>query len=366
MQHRLAQWWVVTASIATGCFDPNAGQLESTGSSTGTPPLTSGTGQDSGSTSTPGDSSSSGSTTPDPDGSSTGSTGSIGSTGPDASSSSTDPTSGSSSTGPMGVCGDGMIDPGEDCDDANEDPNDDCVDCAAASCGDGFLWIGNEACDDGNATDLDACTNACTFGSILVSGNANSFLTPALTTLGEAFASEALDWPTPLSAGVLVLGRDGGLDMPPDYQAHLDAGAHLLVAGGSSTIAFGDWINLFFSSTGSVGWHQSSACISDWNTTGMHPITAYLPATYEFSNQSTSYHMVHFTAAGQPPETELLGQSCEMGPDNFLLATRRFPSGGTFTYLATDIGRYDGPGTQADFVVPFFQGYLEYIRMPAP
>lgn len=34
--------------------------------------------------------------------------------------------------------------------------------CAAPSCGDGFLDVGVEACDDGNAIDDDACTNACT------------------------------------------------------------------------------------------------------------------------------------------------------------------------------------------------------------
>ncbi len=33
--------------------------------------------------------------------------------------------------------------------------------CPNAHCGDGFVWVGHEPCDDGNSSNTDGCTNAC-------------------------------------------------------------------------------------------------------------------------------------------------------------------------------------------------------------
>ena len=63
--------------------------------------------------------------------------------------------------GPGPDCGNAKLDVGEACDDGNDDNTDDCIDCAVASCGDGFTQFGVEGCDDGNADDADDCTNAC-------------------------------------------------------------------------------------------------------------------------------------------------------------------------------------------------------------
>jgi cysteine-rich repeat protein len=64
-----------------------------------------------------------------------------------------DPTAESSSggdDGPMPFCGDGLPDPGEQCDDANAVDTDACIaGCIAATCGDGIVWSGMEACDNG-------------------------------------------------------------------------------------------------------------------------------------------------------------------------------------------------------------------------
>ena len=50
------------------------------------------------------------------------------------------------------VCGDGQLDPGEGCDDGNQVDGDACLSsCQPASCGDGVLWVGEEACDAGPA-----------------------------------------------------------------------------------------------------------------------------------------------------------------------------------------------------------------------
>ncbi len=64
--------------------------------------------------------------------------------------------------GCMPACGNGVMEAGEDCDDGNLDNEDACLNnCAAASCGDGFIEVGVEDCDDTNLADNDACTNAC-------------------------------------------------------------------------------------------------------------------------------------------------------------------------------------------------------------
>ncbi|HRI07536.1 MAG TPA: DUF4215 domain-containing protein [Nannocystaceae bacterium] len=62
----------------------------------------------------------------------------------------------------VNVCGDGLQGPGEGCDDGNVQDGDECKsDCGLPSCGDGVLG-GGEACDDGNADNTDACTDTCT------------------------------------------------------------------------------------------------------------------------------------------------------------------------------------------------------------
>jgi cysteine-rich repeat protein len=70
------------------------------------------------------------------------------------------------------VCGDGVIDPGEDCDDgaANSDtvPNACRMDCSAAGCGDAVVDTG-EACDDGNTVGGDGCSGDCS--TVEVCGN---------------------------------------------------------------------------------------------------------------------------------------------------------------------------------------------------
>jgi cysteine-rich repeat protein len=68
--------------------------------------------------------------------------------------------------GAVAVCGDGVVDAGEECDDGNVDDTDGCVaGCLNATCGDGFVRTGVEACDDGNQDNADGCTNACALPS---------------------------------------------------------------------------------------------------------------------------------------------------------------------------------------------------------
>ena len=84
----------------------------------------------------------------------------------DGSSSTGDDTTGGESTEHIGVCGDGMIDEGEECDDGNIDDTDECLTaCVAASCGDGFVQVNVEVCDDGDDDDTDECVSTCKLAS---------------------------------------------------------------------------------------------------------------------------------------------------------------------------------------------------------
>ncbi|MEZ4427433.1 MAG: DUF4215 domain-containing protein [Nannocystaceae bacterium] len=67
-----------------------------------------------------------------------------------------------SDTDPAPVCGDGVVEGGEQCDDGNMFNGDGCLDdCTPASCGDGFVWMGMEQCDDGNMQNGDGCLDTC-------------------------------------------------------------------------------------------------------------------------------------------------------------------------------------------------------------
>jgi len=61
------------------------------------------------------------------------------------------------------VCGNGVVDVGEDCDDGNTDPADACTDaCYEARCGDGIVHTGVEECDDGDENTAGAsCDREC-------------------------------------------------------------------------------------------------------------------------------------------------------------------------------------------------------------
>jgi cysteine-rich repeat protein len=67
----------------------------------------------------------------------------------------------------IATCGDGLVFDGfEECDDGNLDNTDDCIDvCVAAVCGDGYVHEGAELCDDGNLDGTDGCTAVCKPGT---------------------------------------------------------------------------------------------------------------------------------------------------------------------------------------------------------
>ncbi|MSP92426.1 MAG: DUF4215 domain-containing protein [Myxococcales bacterium] len=62
----------------------------------------------------------------------------------------------------LALCGNGVLNVGEECDDSNLTKTDACTDvCKKAKCGDGIVQAGVETCDDGNEIDGDACPKTC-------------------------------------------------------------------------------------------------------------------------------------------------------------------------------------------------------------
>ena len=60
-----------------------------------------------------------------------------------------------------GMCGNGIVEAGEQCDDGNQANGDGCGDgCFLEQCGNGIVEAG-EQCDDGNNRNGDGCTNIC-------------------------------------------------------------------------------------------------------------------------------------------------------------------------------------------------------------
>ena len=64
---------------------------------------------------------------------------------------------------PVAVCGNDVVEPGEECDDGNVDPYDACLEnCVMATCGDLVVQDGVEECDDGkNGDNDDGCSDDC-------------------------------------------------------------------------------------------------------------------------------------------------------------------------------------------------------------
>jgi cysteine-rich repeat protein len=247
------------------------------------------------------------------------------------------------------------------CDGLDDNCNGTVDDPFRGGCGNGVIDSG-EQCDDGNMINTDACTNACTRTGVVLGGNAQTYLQQAFSALGEPYTTRTGQFLPASAGGVLIMSNDGGTDATVDYNAFLAAGGHVLMIGGSNYQPYYDWVRGYLSHTGNVGapgW-QTISCTPHYATTGPHAITQYLPSSYSFGVSSASYHMVRFSPT-QPTGTTILGNTCLSG-DRGSVATRRYSSGGTFTYLAYDCGNYGDGASVSQFVAPFIRGYLAYVR----
>jgi hypothetical protein len=199
--------------------------------------------------------------------------------------------------------------------------------------------------------------------TVIVGGNAHRYLDPSLDTLEIEYTTSNDEWIQPGAADIIIMGRDGGVATPVDYNAFLEQGGHVLMVGGSNSANLYTWVANYFTISSQRGWHQSNNCTDDWNAVGdAHPLTSFLPESYEFATQSVSYHMIHFSEVQEPEGVALLGRTCHDAPDNYILAVREYGGGGTFVYAAFDFGNYTGNNVQDEWVTPFFQGYFNFIE----
>lgn len=100
------------------------------------------------------------------------------------------------------VCGDGVVDEGEQCDlgPSNSDEGECTLACQLAFCGDGLVHAGVEQCDDGEQSS--SCTDSCTHAACI-------------------WDVEALSWPIEVWPGQAVLG-----------EIAFDGDCNLIVGGG--------------------------------------------------------------------------------------------------------------------------------------
>ena len=61
------------------------------------------------------------------------------------------------------ICGDSLVEGDEQCDlGPDNSASGQCTpECQIAACGDGYVWIGAEECDDTNTMDGDGCSSKC-------------------------------------------------------------------------------------------------------------------------------------------------------------------------------------------------------------
>lgn len=273
----------------------------------------------------------------------------------------------------LAECGDGTVNMVADevCDDGGE--SDVCTsECTLSACGDGIVNASaQEECDDGNVVDGDGCSAVCLgekveIGSIVLGGTSFAEVQAALDAMAVDYTIQDQMFVPPDAGDVIILASDGGLEDDPDYNAHLNAGKHLLAIGGSSTVQYAAFIQKYFQTDNTSDWHQAEDCESDWNTGPAHLITATMPAMHEFIDQAVSYHMYHLAEVGQPATVQLLGRTCHAAPDNYVLAVRKYPGGGSMTVMALDLGQYSDATSQAQFVVPFLTGYFNWLEAGTP
>ena len=71
------------------------------------------------------------------------------------------------------VCGDSRVEGEEECDDGNGENTDSCVNCSFSSCGDGYVQVGVEQCDNGpnNVSPDTAAPTDCTTACVLACGD---------------------------------------------------------------------------------------------------------------------------------------------------------------------------------------------------
>ncbi|NNG23976.1 PEP-CTERM sorting domain-containing protein [Telluria aromaticivorans] len=186
---------------------------------------------------------------------------------------------------------------------------------------------------------------------VIVAGNATTYITSALNSLGVSYTVGGQQMPATVAAtDTLILSFDGGGAPYVNYTAALNAGADIIVIGGSCDGAgFTGFIGQYIKNDATCnGWHIANG----WTTASTNNATKFLPANYVAQMNTIGYHMTHLQAT---ENTVVLGRNSE---GNNIAAFRTYDNGGSFHYMGMDIGRYGSPADTAAFVAPYMRGAL--------
>lgn len=187
--------------------------------------------------------------------------------------------------------------------------------------------------------------------AVILAGSATGNIATALTQLGVSYSNAGASMPGSLSASdTLILSFDGGLGPYVNYTSALNAGADIIVFGGScDSGGFSGWVGQYINNTGNNCWHTDGK----WNKLATNDATQFMPATYTPQNSSMTYHMTHLLAT---VDTVMLGSNDE---GNNIAAFRTYANGGSFNYLAMDPGPYGTASDIANFTNPYLRGALQ-------
>jgi len=120
---------------------------------------------------------------------------------------------------PPPVCGNGRTEAGEACDDGNASDDDACKnDCTPNVCGDGFINPAVELCDDGNLTDGDGCESDCTYTPVSQGVSAGGTVTTDPTNSGATPDRPVQSAVTSPNAGQVTIASATATADPSGYQ----------------------------------------------------------------------------------------------------------------------------------------------------
>jgi cysteine-rich repeat protein len=149
--------------------------------------------------------------------------------------------------GPPPVCGNGTVESGEQCDDGNASNTDACTNaCLVATCGDGYVQADVEACDPGGPASVPGCDSDCTAAAC---GDGVLGILEGRTDDFESGALAAPPWEN---------GTPYGFLPTPDFAHAGTWGLGSTNAGARRTVA---WIRLQAASGGEVCfWYLGEPC----------------------------------------------------------------------------------------------------------
>lgn len=147
--------------------------------------------------------------------------------------------------------------------------------------------------------------------------------------------------------GTIILGMEGGsVDYPgmTSLASAVNAGARLIILGGTSLAPYATGLNDFFIriNTNNFNWQLVSGSPKFSVTAPSHPLAAGLPTTYNFANNNATYFMARVTDGS--------ATTVAMNGDGFAcLTTRPIGLGAMVMFINSASDSYWG--TAADFAV---------------